>query len=61
MNSPLTAAAAAFPAVWSMSTATTSAPSAASRRALARPIPLPAPVMTATRSCNRSMITPASR
>src|SRR6185437_11113676 len=38
-----------------MSTATTLAPSAAMRRALANPIPLPAPVMTATRSCKRCM------
>src|SRR5215472_11760292 len=38
-----------------MSTATTLAPSAASRRALARPIPLPAPVTTATRSRKRCM------
>src|SRR5580658_1538771 len=55
-NSPPTAAAAALPAASSMSTATTRAPSAASLRALARPIPLPAPVMTATRSCNRCCI-----
>src|SRR5215471_8153522 len=36
-----------------MSTATTLAPSAAIRRADASPMPLPAPVMTATRSCKR--------
>src|SRR5271156_4531303 len=55
-NSPPPAAAAALPAASSMSTATTRAPSAASRRALASPIPLPAPVMTATRSCKRCTI-----
>ncbi len=60
-NSPPTAAAAAFPASSEMSTTTTRAPSAASRLALASPIPLPAPVMTATRSCNRKLISPPSR
>ena len=54
-NAPPVSAAAALPAASSMSTATTVAPSAASRRALARPMPLPAPVMTATRSCSRCM------
>src|ERR1039458_7207678 len=55
MNIPLVSAAAAFPAVSSISTATIFAPSAASRRTLARPMPLPAPVTTATRSCKRSI------
>src|SRR5258706_11361719 len=55
MNTPPASSAAALPAASSMSTATTTAPSAASRRALARPMPLPAPVMTATRSCRRCM------
>src|SRR6202034_4230481 len=55
MNVPPVCSAADLPAASSMSTATTVAPSAASLRALARPIPLPAPVMTATRSWNRCM------
>jgi len=42
----------------SMSTHTTRAPSAASRRAVANPIPLPAPVITATRSS--SLLTPTT-
>jgi hypothetical protein len=50
---PLVSSAAALPAASSMSTATTIAPSAAILRALASPMPLPAPVMTATRSCKR--------
>src|SRR6266704_692073 len=56
MNMPSVSAATALPAASSMSTATTLAPSAASLRALARPMPLPAPVMTATRSCKRCMV-----
>src|SRR6266545_7066718 len=48
-NSPPTSAAAAFPASSAMSTQTSRAPSAANRRTVASPIPLPAPVTTATR------------
>src|ERR1700722_5636326 len=55
-NMPSASAAADWPACTSMSTATTLAPSAASRFALASPIPLPAPVTTATRSCKRCML-----
>ena len=38
-----------------MSTQTTRAPSAANRRAVASPMPLPAPVTTATRSMQPSL------
>src|SRR5690606_23729948 len=54
-NRPPTSVAALAPASSSMSAQTTRAPSAASRRAVARPMPLPAPVMTATRSSSRCM------
>src|SRR3954468_17223546 len=53
-NSPPTSSATALPASSEMSTAMTLAPSAANRRAVASPMPLPAPVITATRSCKRS-------
>jgi acyl-CoA reductase-like NAD-dependent aldehyde dehydrogenase len=49
---PPTSAAALAPLSASMSTHTTFAPSAANRRAVARPIPLPAPVTTATFSAS---------
>ena len=62
-NVPPVSAAAFWPAVSSMSTATITAPSAAIRRAVASPMPLPAPVITATRSCNRciGLLTPRWR
>src|SRR4051794_37490729 len=47
-NSPPTSSACALPPASSRSATTTCAPSAANRRALARPMPLAAPVMTAT-------------
>ncbi len=50
---PPTWRAAALPARSSMSAQTTLAPSAASLRAAARPIPLPAPVITAVRPTRR--------
>src|SRR5580704_16773336 len=53
MNRPSISSAAALPVSPSRSTTATLAPSAASRRALASPIPLPAPVTTATRSSRR--------
>src|SRR5215471_11986198 len=43
----------------SMSATTTRAPSPANRRAAARPMPIPAPVMTATLSARRSAISDA--
>src|SRR5215475_547794 len=55
MKRPPTSSAAALPVSPSRSTTATLAPSAASRRAVARPMPLPAPVMTATRSSRRCM------
>src|SRR6516162_747926 len=55
MKIPPASSAAAFPVSPSMSTATILAPSAASLRTLASPMPLPAPVMTATRSRRRCM------
>src|SRR3954454_895223 len=60
-NSPPTSSAQALPASPEMSTTTTKAPSAANRRAVACPIPLPAPVITATRSCKRSTYSPVAR
>jgi hypothetical protein len=54
-NRPPTSSAALAPATSSRSTATTFAPSWANRWAVASPMPLPAPVMTATRSCKRCM------
>src|SRR5438552_12989216 len=54
-NRPPAFSAADFPAASSTSTATILAPSAASRMAVARPIPLPAPVITATRSASPRM------
>ncbi len=53
-NVPPSSSAMAAPVSGLVSTATILAPSAASRRAEARPIPLPAPVMTATRPLRRS-------
>src|SRR3954462_6244179 len=47
-NSPSISSASAVPPSLSTSATTTRAPSAANRRALARPMPLAAPVMTAT-------------
>src|SRR3954454_7483754 len=47
-NSPSISSASALPPSSSRSATTTCAPSAANRRALARPMPLAAPVMTAT-------------
>src|SRR4051794_15642321 len=47
-NSPSISAASAAPSSSARSATTTCAPSAANRRALARPMPLAAPVMTAT-------------
>ncbi len=52
-NRPPTSSAAALPVSPSRSTTTTLAPSAASRRAVASPMPLAAPVTTATRSSRR--------
>ncbi len=52
-NWPPTSSAASLPASSSMSATTTVAPSAASRRAVASPMPLPAPVITATRPASR--------
>src|SRR6266513_3634134 len=63
-NRPPTSSAAAFPVSPSRSTTATLAPSAASRRAVASPMPLPPPVTTATRSSRRCMgavIPPAAR
>jgi len=45
----------------SRSTATTSAPSVAKRMALSRPMPLPAPVISATFPSNRPMCPPVVR
>lgn len=52
--------AAALPASASMSPQTTFAPSDASLRAVARPMPLPAPVMTAVRPVRRRQMFPES-
>src|SRR4051794_15535182 len=52
-NIPPTSAAAAAPLTGSTSPTTTCAPSAANRRAVARPMPLAPPVTTATRSTSR--------
>ena len=49
---PPTSAAAASPGPSAKSATTTCAPSEANRRAVSRPIPLAAPVMTATRPSN---------
>src|SRR5215470_18189513 len=54
-NRPPTSSAAAFPVSPSRSATATLAPSAASRRAVASPMPLPPPVTTATRSSRRCM------
>src|SRR5439155_12701396 len=54
-NSPPTSPAADSPASALTSTTTTVAPSAANRRTVASPMPLPPPVTTATRSRNRSV------
>jgi hypothetical protein len=51
--SSLTARAVSSPLAMVRSTTTTLAPSAAKARQLARPIPDPPPVMTATLSCRR--------
>src|SRR5690349_10055896 len=53
MNRPPISSAAAFPVSPSRSTTATLAPSPASRRAVASPMPLPPPVTTATRSSRR--------
>src|SRR6478752_5089696 len=57
MNRPPTSSAAAFPVSPSRSATATLAPSPASRRAVASPMPLPPPVTTATRSSRRCMDT----
>src|SRR5580693_607762 len=54
-NTPPASSAALSPAVTSTSTATTFAPSSANRRAVASPIPLPAPVTTAVRPSSLSI------
>src|SRR5215469_386532 len=61
MNRPPTSSAAALPVSLSRSTTATLAPSAASRRAVASPMPLPAPVTTATRSSRRCVCAVISR
>src|SRR3954469_21608461 len=58
-NSPLTASAARLPPSGAMSAQTTCAPAPAKRRAVARPMPLAAPVITATRPSSRFMRTPS--
>src|SRR3569833_4417283 len=59
-NSPPTSSATPFPVVSSTSATPTRAPSSARRRAVASPMPLAPPVMTATRSCRRCIDPPNS-